>query len=60
MLQEGESAEHHLWAADILLQPLKHLGGAYSAALLHVRRALELDSKNIPALLMLNIIETYE
>jgi hypothetical protein len=46
MLIKKETSELHYRAAQILFLPLCYLEGAYSAALYHIRRAIELAPKD--------------
>lgn len=46
IIHTGETAHLHYCAAEILTVGLTYLEGAYSAALLHARRAAELDPKD--------------
>ncbi len=46
MLHENETADGHFFLARLLVHALSMLEGSYSAALLHIRRAIELDPHN--------------
>lgn len=46
MLYENETADGHFFLARLLVHALSMLEGSYSAALLHIRRAIELDPHN--------------
>jgi hypothetical protein len=47
LLMKKQTAEMHWLAAEILIHPLCHLEGAYSAAMYHVRKAIELDPTDL-------------
>jgi len=46
ILYNNETAEKHFFTARLLAHPLCVLEGAYSSALFHMRRAIELDPEN--------------
>lgn len=53
MLIKHESSELHVLATQLLSQPFCHIEGTYQAAVVHLKRAIELDPQSIDLLIFL-------
>lgn len=53
MLIKHESSEFHVLAAQLLSQPFCYIEGAYQAAVVHLKRAIELEPQNMDLLIFL-------